>query len=326
MLALVTGAALLRHRVARLRARLGRASRIGLPMMVAGIFSIWLGVGGRILVGITSAADLAAYSLAFRISGLALGVHQLATTAAFPTLYAARTRQADRLLSLFMVAVLAVSVLLALAGPFVVDLFSFSALRGQDRKTFKALVPLTSFQTFSGSAMRCCNCGSTAPALPRRRSSPILVVTTAGIGAILLAARFVSNDVRFDRRADRAPFGRLFRHRLADPGEAEAAAPARRPGGFRRRRDPRRDRGDRPARLAGERPRRLGDQILDPSVQIISGGGAQPGLKIHLLRKSGQPPQLSEIGGAPFHGAGRRGMEEDLVSAPPDPHHLAPKL
>lgn len=194
--ALVSAAVLLRHKATDLRGRLGRATRIGLPMMVAGMFSIWLGVGGRILIGITSPADLAAYSLAFRIAGLALGVHQLATTAAFPRLYATRTRQADRLLAMFMAAVLAVTVILALAGPFVVDLFRFSALGPQDRETFRALVPLTSLQTYFwiGYALLLFRINRSGAA--KASIVPVLIVTIAGIGIILLVARFISNDAR----------------------------------------------------------------------------------------------------------------------------------
>ncbi|HYI49035.1 MAG TPA: hypothetical protein VEX35_11290 [Allosphingosinicella sp.] len=194
--ALVSGVALLRHRAPGLRARLTRASRIGMPMMVAGIFAIWLGVGGRILIGAVSADDLAAYSLAFRVSGLALGVHQLATTAAFPTLYAARTRHADRLLAWFLAAVLAVSAALALAGPFVVDLLTFSALREQDIRAFKDLVPLTSFQTFYWIGYALLQYRINRYGAARASIAPLLAVTAGGIGIIVLAAHFVSNDIR----------------------------------------------------------------------------------------------------------------------------------
>ncbi len=194
--ALFSAVALLRHKAADLQPRLARAARIGLPMMVAGVFAIWLGVGGRILIGITSPSALAAYSLAFRISGLALGVHQLATTAAFPALYATRTRQADRLLSLFMTAVLGVSILLALAGPFVVDLFRFSALHGQDKAMFRVLVPLTSLQTYFWIGYALLQFRINRSGAAKASIVPVLLVTVGGIGAILLVARFVSNDVR----------------------------------------------------------------------------------------------------------------------------------
>jgi len=196
LVALVSGAMLFRHRAPDLLARLGSVSRIGLPMMVAGTFAIWLGVGGRILVGIASPADLAAYSLAFRISGLALGVHQLATTAAFPSLYATRTRQADRLLGLFMGGVLGVSVILSIAGPLVVDVLSFSALHGQDKETFRALVPLTSFQTFFWIGYALLQLRINRSGASKASILPILLVTAGGIAAILLVARFISNDVR----------------------------------------------------------------------------------------------------------------------------------
>lgn len=196
LLTLVSGAMLLRHRAPDLLARLGRVSRIGLPMMVAGIFAAWLGVGGRILVGIASPADLAVYSLAFRISGLALGLHQLATTAAFPSLYATRTRQADQLLGLFMAGVLAVSAILAIAGPLVIDVFSFSALHEQDKETFRALVPLTSFQTYFWIGYALLQLRINRSGASKASIVPILLVTAGGIGAILLVAFFISNDIR----------------------------------------------------------------------------------------------------------------------------------
>ncbi len=196
MLTLISGVMLLKHRAPDLLGRLGRVARIGLPIMVAGAFAIWLGVGGRILVGIASAADLAAYSLAFRISGLALGVHQLAMTAAFPSLYGARTRRADQLLSLFMTGVLAASVILAIAGPFVVEIFSFSALGEQDKETFKALVPLTSFQTYFWISYALLQLRINRSGASKASIVPTLLVTVVGIGAILLVAHFISNDVR----------------------------------------------------------------------------------------------------------------------------------
>ena len=194
--ALTSAAVLLRHRAADLRGRLAKASRIGLPMMVAGMFAIWLGVGGRILIGITSPADLAAYSLAFRIAGLALGIHQLATTAAFPRLYATRTRQADRLLAMFMTAVLVVTAMLALAGPYVVDLFHFSAIGPHDRETFRALVPLTSLQTYFWIGYALLQFRINRSGVAKASIVPILLVTASGIGIILLVAHFVSNDAR----------------------------------------------------------------------------------------------------------------------------------
>jgi O-antigen/teichoic acid export membrane protein len=195
---LMTGSAywLLRHRVPGLRERLQRTSRVGLPMMVAGIFAIWLGVGGRILVGLTSASDLAAYSLAFRISGLALGIHQLAATTAFLTLYAARTRRSDQVMSYFLLGVLAVLVIVAVAGPFLVDFVRFSALSGRDLQIYRLLVPLTSFQTFFWIGFALLQFRINRSGSARSAIMPIVLITIGGIGVILLIARFVSHDIR----------------------------------------------------------------------------------------------------------------------------------
>lgn len=192
-----TALALARQRTAGLLARWRAANAVGFPLMIAGLFGIWLGVGGRILVGLTSPGDVAAYALAFRVAGLALGVPQLAYTAVFPRLYASRTREADRLLSLFLGAALAASVLLALAGPWVVDLFDFAAVDARAEATYRALVPITALQTFYwiGFAMLQLRIGRSGAA--RASIIPVLLVTGVGIGLILLAAEFISADARF---------------------------------------------------------------------------------------------------------------------------------
>ncbi len=83
-------------------------------MTVVATLAIWLGVGGRIIVGFLNPEALAAYGVAFRVAGFALGVHQLAVTALFARLYAARTKVADPMIAgFFMVSTFAATLAIA---------------------------------------------------------------------------------------------------------------------------------------------------------------------------------------------------------------------
>jgi hypothetical protein len=197
LLALGSGQAFLRRRSPHLLRRLGHVTRVGMPMMVAAAFAIWLGVGGRIIVGALSGGDLAAYSLAFRVAGLALGVHQLVQTFAFPRLYGARTREGDRLFGYSFVATLAVSVGLALVGPFVVDLFDFAALDAGARDAYRSLLPLCVLHTFFWIGFAMLQMRINRSRAAKASILPMILVTVVGIPLIFLAASFISSDVRF---------------------------------------------------------------------------------------------------------------------------------
>jgi hypothetical protein len=196
-MAIGSGLVLFVRRSPDLLQRLRHVSRVGMPMMVAGAFAIWLGVGGRIIVGIVSHADLVAYSLAFRVAGLAIGVQQLALTFAFPRLYAARTREGDRLLGYAFMATFAVAATLAVAGPFVVDIFDFAALDDRGRGMYRALVPLCALQTFFWIGFALLQLRINRSRVAKASIMPILAVTMIGIALIFVAAHFVSSDVRF---------------------------------------------------------------------------------------------------------------------------------
>jgi hypothetical protein len=188
---------LLRMKPTGLVEQLRWATRVGLPMAIAGAFAIWLGVGGRIAIGITSAQDLAAYSVAFRIAGLMLGVHQLVNTAFFPRLYTARVRPGDRSLALFMLAVLGVGLALDAIGPLLPYYVSFSALDSRGKDMYASLVSVNVVQTyfwigFAMLQMRVNRFGAAKASL-----LPILLITVTGVLMIFGAARFISNDVRF---------------------------------------------------------------------------------------------------------------------------------
>jgi hypothetical protein len=197
LIAAGSGALLWRYRASGTIQRLRRATILGLPMMVAGVFSIWIGVGGRILVGLVGAADLAPYSVAFRIAGLTLGLHQLATTAMYPQLYASRVRSGDPLLAMFLAAVLAVSIGLAVAGPLIPDFIHFSALDRRGTELYRALVPITVLHTFFWIGFALLQMRINRFGAAKASILPLISVTLLGIGIILLAAFTISSDVRF---------------------------------------------------------------------------------------------------------------------------------
>lgn len=176
--------------------RVRRSTMVGFPMMIAGIFAIWIGVEGRILIGVLSATDLAAYSLAFRIGGLTLGLHQLATTAMFPKLYASRVRPGDRLLSALLTGVLGFSILLLLVAPHLPGFIHFSALSGNALVKFQSLIAPAVFQTFFWISFALLQSRINRFGVAKRSIIPIMLVTAAGIGGIFLTARTISNDVR----------------------------------------------------------------------------------------------------------------------------------
>jgi len=139
---------LLSHRSPHLWGRLKRSMAIGAPMTAGGVLALWLGVGGRISVGLIRSADVAAYSVAFRVAGLALGLHQLANTLLYARLYRARTREADFILSRFLAAVVVFSVAMALVGPSVITRLRFEAIQASGGETAARIVPIVSLQVF----------------------------------------------------------------------------------------------------------------------------------------------------------------------------------
>lgn len=128
------------------RARLVEAVRIGAPMLVSGLFGVWLAVSGRLLVGLFSPEDLPAYGVAFRMTGLAIGLYQLANTVWFIRIYKAKTRDADRILAALVALGFAAAAVIALAGAPVAALLGLDALAGQQARTFGAILPVVGLQ------------------------------------------------------------------------------------------------------------------------------------------------------------------------------------
>ena len=192
---LISLVGMLRTHEPGLRERLRTALKVGLPITVVGVLAIWLGVGGRIIVGLLNATALPACGVAFRVAGLALGIHQLAITALFARLYAARTREADRVLGYFFAAVALLSLLIAVAGRYLPLLVQMSALEGTGTSTYAAVLPLAALQTFYWIGYAMLQLRINRYSLAGRSIVPTIVVTVGGIGAIFAIGGLVSNDV-----------------------------------------------------------------------------------------------------------------------------------
>ena len=172
--------------------RVWEVSRIGLPMVLVGGLSIWLSVGGRIVVGTFNPGALAVYGIAFRIGGLLLGFHQLAMTAFFVTIYRGRIRVSDRIMGVALAAILVTGVVLSLLAGLIGPIFELdSAMQAR----FAAILPLTVLHThfWIGQAMlqmRINRYDLAKPAL-----APTAIATIAGIAITAGIAQFVSNDL-----------------------------------------------------------------------------------------------------------------------------------
>jgi O-antigen/teichoic acid export membrane protein len=170
--------------------RFKRSLVIGIPMLAGSILAMWLGVGGRITMGALAPTDVAVYSLAFRVAGLTLGIHQLAITALFARLYKARTRQADSLMSPFLIAIALLNIMLALLAPWIMQQFHFAALPESDRGKFAAIIPIVCFQVFCWIAFAMLQVRINRSKLAGKAFWPILWVTVIGAGLIFASASF----------------------------------------------------------------------------------------------------------------------------------------
>ena len=168
------------------RARLAEAARIGAPMLVSGLFGVWLAVSGRLLMGLFSPQDLPAYGVAFRMTGLAIGLYQLANTIWFIRIYKGKTREADRILAILVALGFAASALIALAGAPAAALLDLDALAGRQGRTFEAILPIVGLQAgfwvaHSLLVVRVNRCGVAGSTI-----LPNVLVTLVSFGLIVL--------------------------------------------------------------------------------------------------------------------------------------------
>lgn len=186
---------LARAREPGLAKRLGTAMKVGLPITVVGALAIWLGVGGRIIVGLINASALPAYGVAFRVAGLALGVHQLAITAFYARLYAGRTRQADRVLGAFLAVVAGLSLAIAILGGYLPRLVDMAALEGGGLATYAAVLPMAALHTFFWIGYAMLQMRISRYGLAARTILPTVLITVGGVAAIFSAGWLISNDI-----------------------------------------------------------------------------------------------------------------------------------
>jgi hypothetical protein len=178
-----------------LRKRIAAAFWTGLPMTVVATLAIWLGVGGRIIVGFLNPEALAAYGVAFRVAGFALGVHQLAVTALFARLYAARTKVADPMIAGFFMVSGLLAATLAIGGQWLPDLMPISALSGDGVAQYRAILPLTALHTFYWIGYGMLQFRVSRSGLAKRAIPPTVAVTLGGIAIIFAVSHFVTNDI-----------------------------------------------------------------------------------------------------------------------------------
>lgn len=182
--------AFVRVRRPDLKGRLQRAWTIGLPMVAGGVLAMWLGVGGRLTIGLLTPHDVAAYGVAFRVAGLTLGLHQLATTALFARVYAARTRAADRMFAPFLVAVGAASLGIAVFGGPLVAYFAFSSLQGGGEAVFLRILPVVCIQVFFWIGFAMLQLRLNRSRLAGQAFWPLFWVTVGGAGLILASGKW----------------------------------------------------------------------------------------------------------------------------------------
>ncbi len=178
-----------------LQARVARGWQLGLPMLANAILATWLGVYGRILIGLFAVEAVAAYGLMFRVAGLALAVHQLAVTALFARIYAARTRAADRMLAPFLLAVAVLLGVLAVGAPAIVPMVPIAALGKAGVMQFVAIFPVVALQVFFWIAFAMLQMRINRSGLAARAFGPMLLVTLVGTCFTLLLGWLSSGNL-----------------------------------------------------------------------------------------------------------------------------------
>ena len=168
-----------------LKQRLVTAARVGAPMYAYAIFNIWAGASGRVLIGLLSLADVAAYAVAFRIAGVALLTHRLTITVLWSRVYTASTTEADRLLA-FQVAVAGlIAAAVSLAGPWLIDSLGLLASDAQAAAAAAAILPVVALQIFFFAAHALLQARVNRTGAAGKSLLPMAAITVAGLALIL---------------------------------------------------------------------------------------------------------------------------------------------
>ena len=180
-------AVLRRGPVRNLRRHFREDLRIGTSMAAYALFSTWMAVAGRILIGIAAPADLPAFGIAFRIAGIAIGVQLLATTALWNRMYMLRTRAADALLAWLLGATLVTAVIISLGGGFVIAYLRFEAVSGSAASLAVELVPPVTLMVFFWASHNLLQARINRLRVSRHLIWPLVLLSVSGVVAIFAA-------------------------------------------------------------------------------------------------------------------------------------------
>jgi hypothetical protein len=185
--AAVAAAILVRSLEHGLKQRLLTAARLGAPMYAYAIFNIWAGASGRVLLGLLSLADVAAYAVAFRIAGAALLTHRLTITVLWSRVYTASPTEADRLLAIQVALAALIAAAVSLGGPWLIDSLDLLALDARAAGSAATILPVVALQIFFFAAHSLLQARVNRTGAAGKSLLPMAAITVAGLGLILAA-------------------------------------------------------------------------------------------------------------------------------------------
>lgn len=174
--------------------RLWQVSKVGFPMVTLSLLAMWLSAGGRIVVGIFSPHALSPFALAFRVSGIVLGIHQLMVTALYARVYRARTREADGLMWPFLVVAMVLLLIVSVFGRWFPSIVHLRSLQGSDVGVFRRMLPLACIQTFCWIAYAFLQLRINRSGLSGRAFWPTAVISLAGVAIIFGTGTFFTHN------------------------------------------------------------------------------------------------------------------------------------
>lgn len=136
------------HRLRASAAGLVRAGTSGLGMAAYALLGTWVAVSGRLLFGVLFPEDVAAYGVAFRVSGLTMLVPSLIVIGLWKYFYACQPSDADRLIAGSALAIAILAAVVLLAGSWFIELATLHALDPAAREMCMALLPIVTIQCY----------------------------------------------------------------------------------------------------------------------------------------------------------------------------------
>jgi hypothetical protein len=190
----VAAAILLRSLKQGLKQRLFTAARLGAPMYVYAIFNIWAGASGRVLIGLLSLADVAAYAVAFRIAGAALLSHRLTITVLWSRVYTSPPAAADRLLAVQVIIAAIIAAIVSLSGPWLIDRLDLLATDQRAAAAAAAILPIVALQIFLFAAQSLLQARVNRTGAAGKSLLPMAAITAAGV-ALIVAAKALGAEI-----------------------------------------------------------------------------------------------------------------------------------